>query len=126
MSHNRPVGITIVAALMIVFGLAEVVTGFPHNFLGLVATADAPLATYAAVGIGGFYAAGGFLLLRTQKWAARLAMVSLIGVITGRITMVLAGLYPMASFLQSFSIVTGTAIAIFFGIYIGSKWSCFQ
>ena len=31
-NQSRPWGITIVAVLMILFGLAEVVTGFTHNF----------------------------------------------------------------------------------------------
>jgi hypothetical protein len=88
-----------VAVLMIAFGIAEIITAFTHNFLGLISTADVPLATYAAAAIGGLYAAGGLLLLTMKKWAARLAILSLIGVIAGRISIVLAGLYPAASFL---------------------------
>ena len=37
----RPLGITIVAILMILFGLAEIVTGFTHNFFGVSTTLGA-------------------------------------------------------------------------------------
>src|SRR5215472_13049159 len=111
---------------MIAFGIVEIVTGFTHNFLGLISTTDAPLATYAVAAIGCLYASGGLLVLTMKRWAARLAILSLIGVIAGRISVVAAGLYPTASFLQTFSIVAGTAIAIFFAIYIGSKWPSFR
>jgi hypothetical protein len=45
--QTRPLGITVVAVLMIVFGLAEVATGFTHDFLGIIITANAALSTYA-------------------------------------------------------------------------------
>jgi hypothetical protein len=32
------VAIAIIAVLMVLFGSAEVVTGFTHNFLGLIST----------------------------------------------------------------------------------------
>jgi hypothetical protein len=35
MNKNRPTGIVIVAVLMVIFGLAEIATGFTHNFLVL-------------------------------------------------------------------------------------------
>jgi hypothetical protein len=40
--------------------------------------------------------------------------------------MVLAGLYPLSSFSQTFAIVVGTAIAAFFAMYIGSRWKSFR
>jgi len=39
---NRPLGITIVAILMILFGLAEAATGFTHNFLACFSSWMAP------------------------------------------------------------------------------------
>jgi len=126
MSQKRPLGIMLVAALMILFGLAEVVTGFTHNFLGLISTASVTLATYGATGVGALYAIGGLLLLTMKKQAARLAMMCLVGVIAGRIVLVLTGLYPVNSFLQIFSIIIGTSIAIIFAIYIELKRSSFR
>ena len=57
-----------------------------------------------------------------KKWAAALAIVLLIADIIGRIALVMAGLYPVDSFEQTFAIVMGTAIAAIFAIYIGWKW----
>jgi hypothetical protein len=122
----RPLGITVVAILMILFGLAEVATGFTHNFLGLISTAEATASTYGAAIIGSLYALGGVFLLTMKKWAAMFAEISLTVVVLGRITLVVAGLYPINSFLQTFSIIVGTAIAIFFAIYIALKWKLFR
>ena len=44
----------------------------------------------------------------------------------GRIGMVLAGLYPLNSFKQTFAIVVGTAIALFFAIYVALKLKYFE
>ncbi len=109
---------------MIVFGLAEVVTGFRHEFFGLT-TAQATLSTYLGVALGLFYCIGGFLILTNKRWAALLAVVLLCGDVIGRIAMVVTGLYPLNSFLQTFAIIAGTAIAVFFAIYIGLKLKSF-
>ena len=126
MNQSRPWGITLVAVLMILFGLAEVATGFTHNFLGLISTTDVTFATYGAAGVGALYAIGGLFLLTMKKWAARLAMICLTAVILGRIALVLIGLYPLTSFLQDISIIIGTALAIIFAVYIGLKWKAFK
>lgn len=123
---HRPIGITVVAVLMIVFGFAEVATGFTHNFLGLISTAGAAASTFGGAGIGALYAIGGLFLLSMKKWAAIVAEICLIVVVLGRISLVLTGLYPLNSFLQTFSIIVGTTIAIIFAIYIGVKWRSFR
>jgi len=125
-TQRRPLGITIVAVLMMLFGIAEVATGFTHNFLGLISTTDMTLATYGAAGVGALYAIGGAFLLSMKKWAARIAMTCLVFVVIGRIALVATGLYPLTSFLQDFSIIVGTAIAIVFAIYIWFKWNSFN
>src|SRR5215472_237272 len=82
----RPRGIIIVACLMILFGLAEVVTAFTHHFFGII-TASVIIFTYSSVAIGMCYVAAGFLILTMKKWAAALAIV-LLGVdIVGRIAL---------------------------------------
>jgi hypothetical protein len=124
-NQNRSVGIMVVAVLMIVFGLAEIATGFTHNFLGLVSTVTATASTYGGVGVGALYAIGGCFLLAMKKWSTIIAEICLILVVVGRISLVAFGWYPLNSFLQTFSIIVGTALAIFFAIYIGAKWKYF-
>ncbi|MGA7327755.1 MAG: hypothetical protein WBX25_25500 [Rhodomicrobium sp.] len=126
MNHGHPWGITLVSVLMILFGLAEVATGFTHNFLGLITTTNGALATYGAAGIGALYAVGGLLILTARKWAAALALLCLAVVIVGRVALVVMGLFPLNSFAQSFAIVVGTSIAVTFAIYIGLKWKSFS
>jgi hypothetical protein len=95
-NHGRPRGITIVAVLMILFGLAEVVTGFTHNFFGII-TSSINIFTYSAAAIGAFYVVGGLLILTMKKWAAALAIVLLVADIVGRVSLVVTGLYPLNS-----------------------------
>lgn len=126
MNLNPPWGVTLVAVLMILFGLAEVATGFTHSFLGLISTADVTLATYGAAIVGALYAVGGLLLLTMKKQAARLAMACLVLVIIGRVALILTGLYQLTSFLQDLSIIVGTALAVIFAVYIGQKSEAFK
>ncbi len=124
-NQGRPRGITIVALLMILFGLAEVVTGFNHYFFGLI-TSQGNMATSVGVALGTCYFTGGLLILTKRKWAATLAIVLLCVDVIGRISMVLTGLYPIDTFLQTFGIIIGTSIAAFFAIYIGMKRKFFR
>jgi hypothetical protein len=117
-----PFGIAVVAMLMILFGLAEVVTGFTHDFFG-ISTSQAATFTYAAAVIGALYVMGGLLILTLKKWAARLAILCLLVDIVGRISLVATGLYPTNSFKQIIAITLGTATAAIFAIYIGLKSS---
>ena len=126
MDKKHPIDIIIIAVLMIIFGFAEIATGFTHNFLGLLSTASAAASTFGGVGIGALYAIGGIFLLTTKKWSAVITEICLILVVLGRISLVVFGYYPLNSFLQTFSIIVGTAIAIFFAIYIGAKWKYFN
>ena len=124
-TNNRPLGITVVAVLMILFGLAEVVTSFTHNFFGL-STSQLTISTIAGAAIGAFYLAAGLLSLTMRKTAAALAIILLVADVIGRIVMVVAGLYPIDSPKQTFAIIFGTAIAAIFAIYIGLKWKSFS
>jgi hypothetical protein len=110
---------------MILFGFAELVTGFTHNFFG-ISTTPGLISAYLAAGIGALYAVAGFLILTMRKWAAGLALVCLAIVILGRVALVVAGLFPVNSFEQTFAIVAGTSIAIIFAIYIGLKWKSYR
>lgn len=116
----------IVAILMIVFGLAEVAKGFTHHFFGLT-TSQAIVSTYLGVALGLFYLISGILILSSsRKWAAVSAITLLCADVVGRIAMVLTGLYPVNSFLQSLAIVIGTAIAAFLAVFIGLHLKFFR
>jgi hypothetical protein len=121
-----PRSLLVVAVLMVLFGLAEVATGFTHNFIGVVTTSGNNLSTYLGVALGLFYFLGGLLVLSKKKWAAISAIVLLCGDVIGRISMVLAGLYPVDSFKQSVAIIMGTCIAVFFAFYIILKFKSFE
>ncbi len=124
-ASRRPRGLTIVAILMILFGLIEVVTAFTHSFVG-ISTSPTLLFTASAAAIGLCYAVGGGLILTMKQRASALAIVLLIADILGRIALVVAGLYPLNSLEQVIGIVGGTAIAVIFAIYIGSRWAVFR
>jgi hypothetical protein len=123
--RSRPRGVIVVAFLMILFGLAEVVTGFTHQFFGVM-MANGATSAYAGASIGVLYAAAGLLVLIMRKWAATLAIACLAADVVGQVAMVFTGLYPVDSPAQTFAIVTGTAIVVAFAIYILSSWRAFE
>jgi hypothetical protein len=125
MIQNRHRGLTFVALLMILFGAAEVVTGFTHKFFGIY-TAATRAGAYEAAAIGALYTLSGLLVLAMRKWAAALAILLLIADIAGRCALIVTGFYPTDSFRQSFAVAAGTAIVAIFAIYVGSKWKCFR
>lgn len=108
--------------LMILFGIAEVVTGFTHKFFGLT-TSRATIFTYSAAAIGAFYFVSGLLVLTMKKWAIVTALVLLGADVVGRVALAVTGLYPTDSIKQTFAIIVGTTIVIIFAIYIGLKWN---
>jgi hypothetical protein len=110
---------------MILFGGAEVITGFTHKFFG-ISTAPGVISTALASGMGTLYAVAGLLILTMRRWAASLALACLVVVVVGRIALVVTGLFPLHSFEQKFAIIVGTGIAASFAIYIGSKWRAFR
>lgn len=123
---QRPLwGIIIVACLMILFGVAEVVTGFTHHFFGITTTSRT-IFTYGAAALGVLYAAAGLLLLTRKKPAAALAIVLLAADIVGRLALVVTGLYPTDSPENTLSIIAGTVIVALFAVYIGWRWKSFR
>jgi hypothetical protein len=123
--QTRPLGIVVAACLMILFGLAEVVTAFTHSFLGITASSSG-MFTASSVAIGLCYVAAGVLILTMRKWAAALAII-LLGIdVAGRLALVMTGLFPTNSPKNTFSIIAGTIIAAIFAIYIGWRWKAFS
>jgi hypothetical protein len=124
-SLSRPRTLTLIAILMILFGLAEVVTGITHQFFG-VTTSQNDLATYAGIAIGLLYVLSGCFIWPMQRWGAALAMACLAADVAGRIAMVMLGLYPLDTPRQTFAIFMGTLIAVVFAIYIALRWKSFR
>jgi hypothetical protein len=125
MNRRRPLGIVIVALLMVAFGLAEVGTGFSHRFFGLH-TAQGIVAACAGAAIGALYALGGVFIFTMRRRAAMFAIVLLGVVVAGRIAMVVTGLYPLDSFKQGIAIILGTSIAAGFAVYIALNVAVFR
>ena len=123
--EHRPRGIAVVAMLMILFGLAEIVTAFRHHFFG-ISTAQSSVFSYAAAALGVCYALGGSLILTMRKWAAALAVALICADVAGRLALMATGLYPMNSPQQVAAIIIGTVIAVIFAIYIIRAWSLFR
>lgn len=122
---KRPRGIATVAALMILFGLAEVATGFRHRFFGIV-TAEWAVFTYSAAFIGALYLGAGVFTLSMKKaglWAATICMLL---DIAGRIALAVTDLYPLRNIEQVLAIVLGTVIAALFTLYIWSQRAVFE
>jgi len=61
-SRHRSLGLWIAAVFTIVAGVAEIITGFRHEFFGIT-TSERPLFTFASALIGAFYAVSGVLIL---------------------------------------------------------------
>ncbi len=120
-----PKGIIVVSVLTMIFGLAEIVTSFTHTFYGLT-TSQTTISTIIGASIGTFYFVSGLLVLTKRKTAAVIAIVLLIIDATGRILMVLTGLYPFDSPQQKFAIFTGTSIVVLFAVYIRLKIKHFK
>ena len=70
---RRPRAIVVTAVLMIVFGIAEVVTGLTHNFFR-VTTTQGSASARIGVTLGLLYFAAGVLNLTMRRWAARVAI----------------------------------------------------
>jgi len=121
----RPVGITIVGLLMVLFGLAEVATAFTHDFFG-IKTSALNAARYLSALIGVLYAAAGVLVLTMKRRAAALALLLLAAVVVGRVVLVASGLYPTDSAENTLAIITGTTIVAVFAVYIALQWRSFS
>lgn len=117
--------IIIPACLMILFGLAEVVTAFSHTFFGITTTANVS-DTVLSAAIGLIYAIAGAIILTMKKWAAALAIILLIADIIGRVALVVTGLFPTDTPKNTFSVVAGTVIVALFAVYIGWRWRSFE
>ncbi len=120
-----PRSLLVIAVLMVLFGLAEIVTSFTHSFFGLT-TSQVLFSTVLGVILGACYLASGLLLFTGSRWAATVAIFLLCVDVIGRIAMVLTGLYPLGSFRQGFAIVVGTALAACFAAYIAVRRKSFR
>lgn len=125
MSQRTPWDLITVAALMILFGLAEVVTSFTHAFFGITTTSGI-ISTAAGVLIGTLYVAAGLFCLSMKRWAAILAIVCLSFDVLGRVALVATGLFAINSLYQTAAISIGTIVAVACGLYIWTKRTSFR
>lgn len=123
-NNSRPVGLTIVGVLMMLFGIAEVATGFNHNFFGLI-TQENSVSTAIGASLGLLYFIAGCLCFIPKRPAMWIAVGCLVLDVVGRLVMVFTGLFPTGSFKQVASIIAGTSIAALFALYIWWKRSYF-
>jgi hypothetical protein len=124
-NRSRPFGIIVAAAFTVIAGLAEVITGFTHNFFGIT-TSSVAVFTYSSAVIGLCYIAAGLLILTMRRWAAALALVLLGADIVGRIVLVFTGLYPTSSLKNTLSVIAGTVLVALVALYIAWKWKSFR
>jgi|ERR1700678_4384970 hypothetical protein len=120
-TRKRDTVLTITAALMTIFGIAEAVSSFRPAFV----TGHMSMATYLGAGTGVLCVFAGTLIFTTKKAAAVLALCLLAGVILGHVAMVVTDLYPTDSASQLFVIVLETAIACAFFVAVALKWETF-
>jgi hypothetical protein len=123
-TRKRDAVLTIVAALMVVFGITEIIAGFRHTFFG-IRTPKVAMATYLDAGMGILFFCAGSLIFTMKKSAAALALCLLAAVILGHVAMVITDLYPTDSVSQLFAIVLGTSIECAFFVVIALKWETF-
>jgi hypothetical protein len=123
-ARKRDAVLSIVAALMIISGIVEVITGFRHTFLSIHGDHDA-IATYLGAGIGVLCFFAGMLILTMKKPAAALAFCLLTAGIIGRIAALVFDLHPINTSSQVFAIVLPTAIACAFLVVLALKWKSF-
>ncbi|MBV8171010.1 MAG: hypothetical protein JO219_03665 [Candidatus Eremiobacteraeota bacterium] len=105
---------------MMLFGIAEITTGFRHEFFGLT-TSPVPLGAYMSAFIGASYATAGALFLIMRKWAASVAVALLLLDIAGRLVLVTTGLYPTTTTRNALAILAGTLIVAVFALYVGLR-----
>jgi hypothetical protein len=110
---------------MILFGVAEVMTSFTGNFLGVFSTSPSSASTYVGAAAGSCYVAGGLFTLTMKKWGAALGIVFIGAEIAGRVYLVMSGLYPFNG-ADAGGIIAGTAIAVVFAVYIALRWNKFN
>jgi hypothetical protein len=113
--------VKVAALVMIVFGVAEIITSFTHNFFGISIAPRRP-ATLIGAAIGACYCLAGLLVLPGKKSSALFAIAFLAIVILGRIALVSARLFPVDSFKQVAAISVGSLIAAGFAAYIVFCW----
>jgi len=110
---------------MIIFGIAEVATGFTGRFLGGISVTTSTEYTIAAAATGSCYSLAGLFILTMRKWGAALGIAFLCAELLGRIYLVSSGLYPISGTDES-AVIAGSMIAVLFALYIGLRWKRFK
>ena len=115
----------IAGVLMLVFGIAEVATGFTGHFLGGISVTTSTEYTIVAAAAGSCYSLAGIFILSMRKWGAGFGIVFLCAELVGRIYLVSTGLYPFSG-TDEIAVIAGSMIAVLFALYIGLSWNKFK
>jgi hypothetical protein len=116
-------GLAVVGTLMVLFGVAEVGTGFYVGwFARTFEIPRSPVFTALTAAVGALYFLSGLLVLSMRRRAAAGAIMLLGVIVAGRIALVLTGAYPIDSFVPAFSVAIGTSILVAFAVYVAWKW----
>jgi hypothetical protein len=122
-TSRPPRGLAVVASLMVLFGVAEVLTGMDVGwFARAFEIPRSPLFTAVGAAVGALYVLSGLLVLSMRRRAAAVAIALLGLIVVGRIWLVLAGVYPVGSFLPALSVAIGTGIVVVFALYVAWRW----
>ena len=121
----RPKGIVVAGLLMVIFGIAEVATGFTGRFFGGISVTTSTEYTVAAAASGACYSLAGLSVLTMRKLGAGLSILFICAELLGRIYLVSAGLYPLSGIDES-SFIAGSIIALIFILFIGLRWKSFR
>jgi hypothetical protein len=118
-----PRGLAVAAALMVAFGLAEILTAFNVGwFAHTFGIPRSPVFTYLGAAVGVLYVLSGALILTMRRWAAALAIACLGAAIVGRVLLVATGAYPVGSLLPGVSVAIGTGVVALFAVYVAWAW----
>jgi len=112
----------VISLLLIVFGIAEIITGIRHEFFGLVTTRDT-ITKIVGISLGTCYFFAGVFLIVHKKWSLNIALLLLVIDVIGRLIMSFSGMYPIESIMsmQFVGMFGGTLIAIVFTVFVFIK-----
>jgi hypothetical protein len=110
-------GLWITAVFTIVAGVAEIITGFRHEFFGIT-TSERRLFTFSSAPDWGVLRRFWSTILLGTRAAAGAALVLLSLDFVGRFALVASGLYPLTSRRNAVGIVAGTALVVVVAAYV--------
>jgi hypothetical protein len=119
-NRDRGRAFSALGLLMIVFGVAEVVTAFRHQFF-VIQVHDAALFTPLGAVLGLCYVAAGALVLVDRRRTLTLAGALLAVDVVGRVVLVVTGAFPMETLAQTIGMLIGTMLVACFCVLVVAR-----